>query len=163
MEIDLGIFLVDDMLVKTDRASMANSLEARVPILDTVVSDFALSLSPRTKVRGLGFQKKRILRRAVAPLLPEPILRGKKRGFSIPLAAWLRGELAPLAHDVLSPSNLKHSEIFHTATVTRLLDDHISGRADYSRKLWTLLVFALWFERYASGSYTLPEAPAVSA
>jgi asparagine synthase (glutamine-hydrolysing) len=78
MDLDLAIFLVDDMLVKTDRASMANSLEARVPILDPVVAELALALPQRMKVRR--FEKKRLLRRAVAPLLPEQVLRGEKRG-----------------------------------------------------------------------------------
>ena len=105
MDIDIAIFLVDDMLVKLDRASMAHSLEARVPVLDTVVADFALALPTRLKVRG--FAKKRLLKRAVEPLIPDAILNGAKRGFSLPLAAWLRIELSPLAREVLSPENLR--------------------------------------------------------
>ena len=160
MDIDLAIFLVDDMLVKTDRASMANSLEARVPLLDPIVAELALALPRRMKVRR--FEKKRLLRRAVAPLLPEAILKGQKRGFSIPLAAWLRGELQPLAREVLSPANLRRNQIFRPEAVTRLMDDHASGRVDESRKLWVLLVFALWFDRYASGSSALSEVSATA-
>ena len=100
MGVDLALFLVDDMLVKTDRASMAHSLEARVPLLDTVVAELALALPTRMKVRGLA--KKRLLRRAVAPLLPREIIEGKKRGFSPPIGNWLRNELQPIARDVLS-------------------------------------------------------------
>ena len=88
-DVDLGIYLVDDLLVKTDRASMANSLETRVPFLDTEVSELALGLPTSAKVRGL--RKKVLLRRAVAPLVPREIDAGKKQGFSIPAAAWLRG------------------------------------------------------------------------
>ena len=94
-DLDFGIYLVDDLLVKTDRASMAHSLEARVPFCDPVVSELAFALPSRLKVRG--FAKKRLLRQAVAPLLPPSIVGGRKQGFSIPLAAWLRGELEPFA------------------------------------------------------------------
>ncbi len=98
-DVDLGIYLADDLLVKTDRMSMAHSLEARVPYLDPVVSDLALALPSAMKVRGLS--KKRLLRRAASTLVPQSILRARKRGFSIPAAAWLRGELKPLAEEVL--------------------------------------------------------------
>ena len=150
MDLDLGTFLVDDMLVKTDRASMAHSLEARVPILDPVVTQLALALPSGLKVRGLS--RKRLLRRAAAPLLPGPILRGAKRGFTIPLAAWLRADLQPLARDLLSPANLRRQGFFRPETVARLLDDHAAGREDNGRKLWALLVFALWFARYGDAS-----------
>ncbi len=99
-DVDFGLYLVDDLLTKTDRASMAWSLEARVPFMDTVVSNFAFSLPVRHKVRG--FSKKRLLRKAMEPLLPHEIVHGKKRGFSIPAAAWLRGELEPFARETLS-------------------------------------------------------------
>src|SRR5205823_6557215 len=89
-DVDLGVYLVDDLLVKTDRASMAHSLEARVPYLDTVVTNLALALPRRYKIRG--FAKKVLLRKAAEPLLPREIVHGRKRGFSIPAAAWLRGE-----------------------------------------------------------------------
>ena len=104
-DVDLGIYLVDDLLVKTDRASMAHSLEARVPYLDTVVTNLALALPTRHKIRGLS--KKVLLRKAAAPLLPREIVHGKKRGFSIPAAAWLRGELEPFARQTLSRETLR--------------------------------------------------------
>jgi asparagine synthase (glutamine-hydrolysing) len=144
-DVDLGIYLVDDLLVKTDRASMAHSLEARVPYLDEIVAGFALSLPTDLKVRGL--QKKRILRRAAAPLLPRSLLYRRKRGFSIPAASWLRGELEPLAREVLSPDQVRRHGYFRPETVTRLLDDHVAGREDFSRQLWGLLSFTLWCEQ----------------
>jgi asparagine synthase (glutamine-hydrolysing) len=156
MGLDLRVFLVDDMLAKTDRASMAHSLEARVPLLDTVVAELALALPSRLKVRGLA--KKRLLRRAVAPLLPREILEGKKRGFSPPIASWLRNELQPVAREVLSPANVRRQGLFEPDVVTRLLDEHVAGRADHSRKVWALLTFGLWFDRYA-----MPGAPRVRA
>jgi asparagine synthase (glutamine-hydrolysing) len=146
-DLDLGIYLVDDLLVKTDRASMAHSLEARVPFLDPVVAELALALETKQKVRG--FSKKRLLRRAAAPLLPREIIRGRKRGFSIPVAAWLRGDLGPFARDVLSPETIERHGYLDSGAVSRVLDDHISGREDLSRQIWGLLNFTLWFDRYA--------------
>jgi asparagine synthase (glutamine-hydrolysing) len=145
-DVDFGLYLVDDLLTKTDRASMASSLEARVPFMDTVVSNFAFSLPVRHKVRG--FSKKRLLRKAVEPLLPREVVHGKKRGFSIPAAAWLRGELEPFARDTLSADTLRRQGFLAHATVTRLLDDHVARRADLSRQLWGLLAFTLWYERH---------------
>jgi asparagine synthase (glutamine-hydrolysing) len=146
-DLDLGIYLVDDLLVKTDRASMAHSLEARVPFLDPVVAELALALETRQKVRG--FSKKRLLRHAAAPLLPKEIIRGRKQGFSIPVAAWLRGDLGPFARDVLSPETVERQGYLDPSAVTRVLDEHISGREDLSRQIWGLLNFTLWFDRYA--------------
>jgi asparagine synthase (glutamine-hydrolysing) len=124
---------------------MAHSLEARVPFLDSVVAGFALALPTRHKVVGLS--KKRLLRRTVAPLLPAQIVNGRKRGFSIPAAAWLRGELEPFARETLSPETLRRQGFFRPEPVQRLIDDHVAGREDLSRQLWGLLAFTLWYER----------------
>jgi asparagine synthase (glutamine-hydrolysing) len=145
-DVDLGLYLVDDLLVKTDRASMAHSLEARVPYLDPVVTNLALALPSRLKVRGL--KKKVLLRRAAAPLLPRRIVTGKKRGFSIPAAAWLRGELEPFARDVLSRETLARQGYFDAGVVRGLIDEHVTGKEDLSRQLWGLIAFTLWHERH---------------
>ena len=145
-DVDLGTYLVDDLLVKTDRASMAHSLEARVPFLDPVVTNFALGLPTRHKVRGL--RKKVLLRKAAAPLVPPELLRRRKRGFSIPAAAWLRGELEPFARETLSAEALRRQGFFQPEAVSRLIDDHVAGREDLSRQLWGLLAFTLWHERH---------------
>ena len=145
-DVDLGTYLVDDLLVKTDRASMAHSLEARVPYLDPLVAGLAQALPTRLKVSGL--RKKRLLRKAAAPLLPRRIVYGRKRGFSIPAAAWLRGELEPFARDVLSPNTLRRQGYFRPEPVTRLIDRHVAGEEDLSRQLWGLLAFTLWHERH---------------
>jgi len=158
-DVDLGIYLVDDLLVKTDRASMAHSLEARVPYLDTVVTNLALALPTRHKIRGLS--KKVLLRKAAAPLLPREIVHGKKRGFSIPAAAWLRGELEPFARQTLSRETLHRQGFFHPDVVTRLLDDHVAGREDRSRQLWGLLAFTLWHERHVERAPQVPSRPEV--
>jgi asparagine synthase (glutamine-hydrolysing) len=157
-DVDLGVYLVDDLLVKTDRASMAHSLEARVPYLDTVVTNLALALPTRHKVRGLA--KKVLLRKAAKPVLPHEIVHGKKRGFSIPAAAWLRGELEPFARETLSVDTLRRQGFFEPTVVQRLLDDHVAGREDRSRQLWGLLAFTLWHERHVErtpGDVRMPE------
>ena len=148
-DVDLGVYLVDDLLVKTDRASMAWSLEARVPFMDTVVANFAFSLPVRHKVRGLS--KKRLLRKAVEPLLPDEVVHGRKRGFSIPAAAWLRGDLQPFARETLAADVIARQGFLQPAAVTRVLEDHVSGREDLSRQVWGLLAFTLWYERHVEG------------
>ena len=144
-DVDTAIYLVDDLLVKTDRASMAHSLESRVPFLDPVVAELALALPPRMKVRGRA--KKLLLRRAVDPLLPRDVVHGPKHGFSIPAAAWLRGELQPFARDVLSESALRRQGFFEPRVVHALIDRHVARRDDLSRQLWGLLCFTLWHDR----------------
>jgi len=148
MDVDVGVLLVDDMLVKTDRASMAHSLEARVPLLDTVVADLALALPSRLKVRG--FSKKWLLKRAAGPLVPDSIIQGEKRGFDVPLARWMQGELKPLVREVLAADNLNRQGFFRPDTVRRLIDEHLAGRADQHRKIWALLTFSLWYDRYVA-------------
>jgi asparagine synthase (glutamine-hydrolysing) len=148
-DVDFGTYLVDDLLVKTDRASMAWSLEARVPFMDPVVANFAFSLPARHKVRG--WSKKRLLRRAVEPLLPREVVHGRKRGFSIPAAAWLRGDLEPFARETLAPEVLRRQGYFRPEAVARVFDAHVSGRDDLSRQLWGLLAFTLWHERHVEG------------
>jgi asparagine synthase (glutamine-hydrolysing) len=147
-DVDLGIYLVDDLLTKTDRMSMVHSLELRVPFLDPVVAELALALPTRLKVRGLA--KKRLLRDAVAPLVPRAIARGRKRGFSIPAAAWLRGELEPFAREVLSAARMRRQGLMAPAAVTAVLDAHVAGRADLSRQLWGLMALSLWLDGAAA-------------
>src|SRR5205823_14838677 len=134
------------------RASMAWSLEVRVPFMDTVVSNFAFSLPVRHKVRG--FSKKRLLRKAAAPLLPREVVHGRKRGFSIPAAAWLRGELVPFARETLSAQTLTRQGFFRPEVARQLLDEHVAARQDWSRQLWGLLAFTLWHARHVE-----PEPP----
>ncbi len=154
----MGIYLADDLLVKTDRMSMTHSLEARVPYLDPVVAELALALPSDLKVRGLS--KKRLLRKAAAPLIPPAILRARKRGFSIPAAAWLRGELRPLAEELLAPERTRAQGYFEPAAVTRLLVDHCARVDDYSRQLWGLMSFSLWVD-YVSGESVGSSRPAL--
>jgi asparagine synthase (glutamine-hydrolysing) len=153
-DVDLGIYLVDDLLVKTDRMSMAHSLEARVPYLDSEVAGLAMALPTAAKVRG--WAKKRLLRRAAEPLVSKAIVTGRKKGFSIPAAAWLRGPLVPFAREVLAPGRIADQGLLDPAAVTAVLDRHVAGREDLSRQLWGLLALSMWQDRRAA---TLARAP----
>ncbi len=144
-DVDVAPYLADDLLTKTDRMSMAHSVEVRVPFLDPVVAELALALPTSAKVRGMA--KKRLLRQVAATLLPREIARGAKKGFSIPMAAWLRGALLPMARDVLDPVSLRRGGVLDAAPVTRLLDEHVARRDDHSRALWGLMCFVLWQEQ----------------
>jgi asparagine synthase (glutamine-hydrolysing) len=160
-DVDRVVYLVDDLLVKTDRASMAHSLEARVPFCDPIVASFAHALPTRHKVRRL--KKKALLRKAAEPLLPRSIVWGKKRGFSIPATAWLRGELEPFARETLSADTLRRQGFFEPRVVERLIDEHVARREDRSRQLWGLLAFTLWHERHVERTPGRPRVPELLA
>jgi asparagine synthase (glutamine-hydrolysing) len=143
-DLDVGTFLADDLLAQTDRAGMAHGLEIRVPFLDPVVAELAHALPVAARVRGL--QTKPLLRAAAAPLLPGAIVRGPKRGFCAPAAAWLRGPLLPLAADVLSEATLRRQGLVDPAAAAALFDRHVRRREDVSRGLWALLALTLWHD-----------------
>jgi asparagine synthase (glutamine-hydrolysing) len=147
-DVDLAPYLADDLLTKTDRMSMAHSLEVRVPFLDPHVAELAFALPTSAKVRLLA--KKRLLRSVASTLLPREVARGAKRGFSIPMAAWLRGPLLPMARDLLAPAAIARAGVLDPAPVTRLLDEHVARRDDHSRALWGLLCFVLWQQAEAA-------------
>jgi asparagine synthase (glutamine-hydrolysing) len=137
---------------------MAHGLEIRVPYLDPIVAELALALPASARVRGLT--TKAVLRDALAPLLPRSVVRGAKRGFCAPAAAWLRGPLEGLARDVLSPETLRRQGLFAPAPVERALDRHAARREDLSRQLWALLAFTLWHEAVLGPSAsTRPAVP----
>ncbi|TMA32378.1 MAG: asparagine synthetase B, partial [Deltaproteobacteria bacterium] len=140
-------YLADDILVKADRASMAASLELRAPFLDTKVVEFAARLPWRTKLSLT--RTKVILKKAVRGVIPDEILRRPKKGFGIPVAAWLRGPLRELLEDALSEKSLT---VFDPAAVRGLVDKHLSGRADLRKPLWTLLMFQLWQKQHANAA-----------
>jgi len=144
--LDLKGYLGEGVLTKVDRASMACSLEVRVPFLDRRVVELAARLPPRLKLRRLT--SKYILKRALADVLPRETLRRRKKGFGVPLGRWLRGELAPLVRDVLAPDVIRRAGLFRVAAVERLIAEHAAGRHDHRKKLYTLLAFQLWSSRY---------------
>ena len=142
-------YLPEDILTKVDRASMACGLEVRAPFLDAGLVDSMERLPPEFKLSGgVG---KRLLKAAAAPHLPESILRRSKKGFGIPVARWLRGPLAGLVDDLLSPDRLKRQGLFRSEEVARRLAEHRAGVRDHRKPLWTLLVFQLWAKHSEPG------------
>jgi asparagine synthase (glutamine-hydrolysing) len=144
--LDQKFYLAEDILTKVDRASMAVSLETRAPFLDYPVAEFAASLPESYKLKGS--QTKFILKKAVAPLLPDFVIKRPKKGFGIPVAAWLKNKLNPLAHDLLAPERLKRRGLFNPTFVQNLLAEHEQGKANHYKTLWTLIVFELWAENF---------------
>lgn len=144
--IDAQIYLPDDILTKADRMSMAHSLEARVPYLDTKLVELAARLPSGVKLRR--FNKKWILKQALADYVPTAILQAKKRGFNVPVATWLQNELRDMVADVLSPTALRRVGLFEPSYVHRLITEHASKQMDHSRPLWTLLVFMNWYDMW---------------
>jgi len=143
---DIKTYLADDILVKVDRMSMANSLEARTPFLDYRVVEFAAGLPSDLKLKGL--ETKYLLKRCMAAKLPRAILKRKKEGFSIPMKNWLKHELRPLMQDLLSPERIKNGGFFNPSYVQRLITNHLSGVANHSHQLWSLMVFEIWQDSY---------------
>ncbi|HUP32568.1 MAG TPA: asparagine synthase (glutamine-hydrolyzing) [Gaiellaceae bacterium] len=142
--VDLRGMLAGDLLLKADRMSMAHSLELRVPLLDHRVVEAGLGLPDREKVRGV--ETKRALRRLVAERLPEAIARRPKQGFEVPIDRWMRGELAGLARELLSPARLDARGLVDGAAAERLLRRHLAGDADHGLALYALMVLELWLE-----------------
>jgi asparagine synthase (glutamine-hydrolysing) len=140
--VDIKTYLADDILTKVDRMTMAASIEARVPLLDHRIVEFALSLPPEMKLRRA--RTKLILRRAMRGRLPEMVLNKPKEGFSIPLKHWLRGPLQPLMMDLLSADCVQRRGYFEPQTVSHWVSEHLRGRANHSHRLWALMVLELW-------------------
>ena len=142
MEMELRTYLLDDILAKMDRASMAYALEVRSPFLDREVVDLALNLPYEWKQHG--FQRKRILRDACRDLLPPAIFRRRKMGFGVPVAAWLRDGWQAPARELLLDGWFAREQYFQRPALESLLDDHVAGRADYSYAIFALMVLELW-------------------
>ncbi len=137
--IDMKTYLVGDILTKVDRASMAHSLEVRVPILDHKLVEWISGLPPEMKLHGR--EGKYLFKKALEPHLPHDILYRQKMGFSIPLADWFRGPLRERVRDSLLGETLGDSGIFNRAFLADMLEQHQSGRRDYSAGIWTLLMY----------------------
>jgi asparagine synthase (glutamine-hydrolysing) len=140
--LDMATYLPGDLLPKSDIASMAHSLELRSPLLDHHVVELGLSLPDSLKHEGR--RGKTALRRAFAPELPQGVLERGKTGFGVPLAQWFRGELRPLARELLLDERARSRGWFRPEAVERLLADHAAGHADNGHRLWTLTMLELW-------------------
>lgn len=140
--LDATTYLPNDILTKVDRASMSVALEVRAPLLARDVVEFAFSLPDSYRMRGL--RGKRILRDAVRDLLPAAILARPKKGFGMPVGAWLNGSLRDLTNDLLGPDAVRTAGLFQPSAVARLLDEHRRRVSDHRKPLWTLLILELW-------------------
>ncbi len=156
LDVDVGLYLPDDLLAKVDIATMAHSLEARSPLLDPELMQFAAALPARFKVSG--GEKKIALRSALRGWVPDAVLDAPKQGFAVPLAQWLRGELRDLAYDTLLDQRARDRGLFEPAAVRALLDRHMFGLEDRSQAIWTLLVLERWLQDH-DDSLRPPAAP----
>ena len=143
----LRTYCMDQVLAKVDRMSMAHGLEVRAPFLDAEIVEFVQSLPYEYKFRGMS--GKYILKRLMQGRLPPHILHRRKRGFAIPIGTWLQHDLRSFMRETLSKEQLARSGVFEERVVERLMNEHEQGRADHRKKLWTILVFQLWYERWA--------------
>lgn len=144
--LDTSLYLPEDLLVKADRASMACSLELRAPLLDYTLAEFIATLPSDLKFRR--FTTKYLYKKAVEKILPKEIVYRKKKGFGIPVAKWIKKDLKGLFLDALAPEKIRAEGFFQPGYVQRLLSDHLEGRKDNRKQLWTLLMFELWLQEY---------------
>ncbi len=149
LDADVRTYLPNDLLVKVDITSMANSIEVRSPFLDHPLMEFAAALPPSLKIRGV--QKKYLLKQAMADLLPREILDRPKHGFAVPLHQWFRHDLVALAQDVLLNSRSIGRGYFRPGAVKRLLDEHVRGVGHWHEQLWSLLMLELWHRTFIDG------------
>ncbi len=146
--LDLKTYLVGDIHTKVDRASMANSLEVRAPLLDHKLIEWVSGLNPNLKLHGQ--QSKYILKKAMEPYLPNNVLYRSKMGFSVPLAEWFRGPLKQRVQDSLLGKSMQQSGFFNMDYIKHLVTQHQSGLRDYSASIWALLMFDAFFRKMVS-------------
>jgi asparagine synthase (glutamine-hydrolysing) len=150
MYVDVKTWLADDYMEKIDKATMAASLEARIPFLDHRLVELAFQIPGSMKIRG--WSTKRILKRAVAGVVPGAVLRRPKHGFSVPTDPWFRGELKEFAYEVLLDRGSIHHGYFNRNAIERLWEEHGTGRNVWDTHLWLLLNFELWHHTFINGS-----------
>jgi asparagine synthase (glutamine-hydrolysing) len=147
---DVGSYLVDDLLVKMDIATMAFGLEGRSPLLDRDVMECAARLPERFKLRGR--EKKYLLRRIARRFLPAEVIDRPKMGFAVPIDRWFRNELKEMANDLLLGASLRQRGYFNMPFIERILKEHQTGVRNWHPQLWNLLMFELWHQAFIDGS-----------
>lgn len=142
---NLRTYLLDDLLVKADRMSMAHGLEVRSPFLDRELLEFALLLPTSARMRGITL--KRVLKDAVRDLLPREILKRRKRGFSVPLDRWFRSDLAPYVDSMLGVPSARVKNHLRADGIDRLLEEHRAGSGHHGHAIWALLTLEVWLRK----------------
>lgn len=148
--IDIHTWMRGDILLKADKMTMAHSLELRVPFLDKVIFETASKIP--TSLKTANGTTKYILRKAAEGIVPDHVLTRKKLGFPVPIRHWLKNEMNEWAKKIIRESNTDH--LFNKAYVLRLLEEHCQGKADNSRKIWTVLMFMVWHQVYVEKVYS---------
>jgi len=141
--LDINSYLPEDLLVKMDIATMANSLEARVPFLDHKLMEFVAGIPSHFKLKGSI--SKFILKKTFSDFLPEAVLKRKKMGFGVPISRWIKNELRDYVYEVLLDRKTLNRGYFKKEGIERLLEEHIASRYDHSAKIWALLFLEIWF------------------
>lgn len=157
LDVDTKTLLSEDYLVKDDRASMATSLELRVPFLDHTFVEFAASLPSHLKLRRLT--TKYILKKAAKDILPQNILQRPKQGFEIPIAHWLATDLKDRMYDLLQSPQAQINTLFNAQNIEHYITEHTSGRQNHSRQLWSLMSLEMWLRKTKQSAKSQPELP----
>lgn len=142
----LRMYMMDQVLVKVDRASMYNSLEVRTPLLDYRLVDYVNSLPYHMKIRGLT--TKYILKKTMEGKLPNEIIYRKKKGFGVPVAEWLLKELKPMVLELLCEEKIRKQGLFNYQYINKILQEHFSRKKDNRKRIWALIVFQFWYEKW---------------
>ena len=144
--VDLKTYLAENILLKVDRMSMANSLEVRVPILDHKLVELVAGLPSSLRLKG--FSSKYLFKKAMGEILPEEVINRPKQGFSIPVKNWFKEDLKDLLLEVLSEGEINKKGLFDYGYIRQLIEEHLKARENHSHILWALMIFNLWQNKY---------------
>jgi asparagine synthase (glutamine-hydrolysing) len=151
--VDFITYLADDILTKVDRASMGVSLEVRCPLLDPAIIEFAWSIPASMRIGPGG--GKQILRNLLARHVPRELFERPKKGFNVPIAAWLRGPLRDWAEDLLHPHRLRQEGFLNAEEVRQVWREHLTGRRSHAFLLWSLIMFQAWHDAWGKSDHTM--------
>ena len=146
MYVYINTYMTDDILAKVDRASMANSLEVRAPFLDVEFAEYAMRIPSSLKLRGSS--SKWILKEALKDKLPPQTLMKGKRGFAVPVAKWLKGDLQPMLKSAFSKQKIEREGIFDYSYIDDMVQSFLSGKSDVRKKIWALFMFEMWYDKW---------------
>ena len=155
---DCNLWLPDYLLLRGDKLTMANSLEARVPLLDHKLVEFAAALPTNMKLRGKT--RKYLLKKVASRYLPDEIIHRRKQGFPIPIDVWMRNEAKPMVHDLLSADTIARRGLFNPQVIEKLISRHQCGSHDCSTELWGLMSVEMWMQRFLDGN---PQSEALAS